>query len=288
MLRGLIAGLPNLILGLVLLAVTVYAAGGVRRLVQRIAKRAGQAPGAVLIISRLASWGVIFLGALVALTVIVPELTAATLVSSIGLTGVAIGFAFKDIFQNLLAGILILLTRPFQIGDQIVSGPHEGTVEDIQVRATLLRTYDNRLVVIPNSELYTTRVIVNTAFDMRRIDLPIGIGYGDDIPAAKRLILETVAQLPDIRPEPTPTVLVRGFGDFAVNLELRFWIDPPYRKDVLESHDSVYQALKAALLDHGIDLPLPTYQVLFHNQTEPSDGDRRRQREGWPAQPGDQ
>ncbi|WP_229755789.1 mechanosensitive ion channel family protein, partial [Deinococcus soli (ex Cha et al. 2016)] len=104
------------------------------------------------------------LGVLVALTVVFPTLTAASLFGALGVRGVAIGFAFKDIFQNLLAGLLILITRPFRIGDQIVSGEHEGTVEDIQVRATLLHTYDNRRVVIPNSELYTNRVIVNTAY----------------------------------------------------------------------------------------------------------------------------
>ncbi|MXV22113.1 mechanosensitive ion channel family protein, partial [Deinococcus xianganensis] len=108
-------------------------------------------------------------------------------------------FAFKDIFQNLLAGLLILITRPFRIGDQIVSGEHEGTVEDIQVRATLLRTYDNRRVVIPNSELYTNRVIVNTAYDRRRLAVTVGIGYGDDIAQAKRIILDTLAGVEEIR-----------------------------------------------------------------------------------------
>lgn len=281
--QGLLASLPNVALALVLLLVFWFVAGVARRSVQAVARRAGQPAGIGLVFGRLVSWALLTLGVLVALTVIFPTLTAASLFGALGVSGVAIGFAFKDIFQNLLAGLLILITRPFRIGDQIVSGEHEGTVEDIQVRATLLRTYDNRRVVIPNSELYTNRVIVNTAYDRRRLAVTVGIGYGDDIAQAKRVILDTIAGVDDIRPDPAPTVLVRELADFSVNLEVRYWIDPPVRREVVESQDRVLEALKPALIAAGIDLPLPTQQVLFHDQTEETDGDRSRQREGWPA-----
>ena len=281
--QSLLVSLPNVALGLVLFALFWFTAGVVRRSVQALAERAGQPAGIALVFGRLAGWVILTLGVLVALTVIFPTLTAASLFGALGVSGVAIGFAFKDIFQNLLAGLLILITRPFRIGDQIVSGEHEGTVEDIQVRATLLRTYDNRRVVIPNSELYTNRVIVNTAYDRRRLAVTVGIGYGDDIAQAKRIILDTLSNVEDIRRDPAPTVLVRELADFSVNLEVRYWIDPPIRREVMESQDRVLESLKPALIAAGIDLPLPTQQVLFHDQTEETDGDRTRQREGWPA-----
>ncbi|MFC3605830.1 mechanosensitive ion channel family protein [Deinococcus soli (ex Cha et al. 2016)] len=281
--QSLLVSLPNVALGLVLFALFWFTAGVVRRSVQALAERAGQPTGIALVFGRLAGWVILTLGVLVALTVVFPTLTAASLFGALGVSGVAIGFAFKDIFQNLLAGLLILITRPFRIGDQIVSGEHEGTVEDIQVRATLLRTYDNRRVVIPNSELYTNRVIVNTAYDRRRLAVTVGIGYGDDIAQAKRIILDTLAGVEEIRSDPAPAVLVRDLADFSVNLEVRYWIDPPIRREVVESQDRVLEALKPALIAAGIDLPLPTQQVLFHDQTEETDGDRTRQREGWPA-----
>jgi uncharacterized membrane protein len=106
---------------------------------------------------------------------------------------VAIGFAFRDILQNFLAGILLLLTEPFRIDDQIIVKEFEGTVEDIQTRATMIRTYDGRRIVIPNAELFTESVIVNTAFEKRRLEYDVGIGYGDDIERAKALILEAIA-----------------------------------------------------------------------------------------------
>jgi small conductance mechanosensitive channel len=108
-------------------------------------------------------------GLLVALRVIFPAVTLASLFGTLGVGGIVIGFALRDIFRNPLAGILILFTRPFRIGDQIVSNDYEGEVVDILVRATLVRTYDNRLVVIPSGELYTKRVVVNTGYETRRL-----------------------------------------------------------------------------------------------------------------------
>lgn len=287
MLQGWVVAIPNIVIGFLTFFIFLFIASMVKNAVHAVAERAGQPRGIALVFGRLASWGVITLGVMVAMTIIFPTLTAASLFSALGVSGIAIGFAFKDIFQNLLAGLLILVTRPFRIGDQIVSGSHEGTVEDIQVRATLLRTYDNRLVVIPNSELYTNRVVVNTALDKRRLAVTVGIGYGDDIPQAKALILSTLSRLPNVLSDPPPQVLVKELADFSVNLEVRFWIDPPIRREVMEAQDAVLEALKQVLPEQGFDLPFPTTQLLFHDQTEHTDGDRKAQREGWPSRGND-
>lgn len=283
MLEGTIAAIPNLVIGLIVFGLFVFIARLVGNAVDALALRTGQPRGIALVFGRIAAWTVLTLGLLVSLTVIIPTLTAASLFGALGVSGVAIGFAFKDIFQNLLAGILILITRPFRLGDQIVSGDNEGTVEDIQVRATMLRTYDNRRVVIPNAELYTNRVTVNTAHDKRRLAVPIGIGYGDDIAEAKALILREISELEVVLADPPPQVFVVGLGDSAVNLEVRFWIDPPVRREVVEAQDAVLELLKRVLPEHGIDLPFPTSHLLFHDQTEQTDGQRSRQREGWPS-----
>lgn len=283
LLQSFIVTIPNILIGLLVFLIFLLIAGAARNAVNSLAQRAGQSRGIALVFSRIVSWLVIAVGVLVAMTVIFPTLTAASLFGALGVSGVAIGFAFKDIFQNLLAGILILVTRPFRIGDQIISGDHEGVVEDIQVRATLLRTYDNRRVVIPNSELYTNRVTVNTAYPNRRLAVTVGIGYGDDIAAARKLILEILGGLDSLLKDPAPNVLVRELGDFSVNLEVRFWIDPPVRKEAVETQDIVLEAIKNALPAAGFDLPFPTQQVLYHDQTETTDGNRSRQREGWPA-----
>jgi len=221
-----------------------------------------------VVFGRLASWAVLALGALVAFTVVFPTLTAASMFSALGVSGIAIGFAFKDIFQNLLAGLLLLITRPFRIGDQIVSGDHEGTVEDIQVRATLLRTYDNRLIVIPNSELYTSRVVVNTAMDKRRLSVHVGIGYGQDVAHAKEVIVQGLRGVEEILQDPPPRVLARELDDYSVRLEVRFWISPPVRREAVEAEDAVLETLTRVLPEAGIELPYPIQQVLLSTLKE--------------------
>ncbi len=248
-----------------------------------LAVRTGQSRNLAIVFSRIVRGAIHVLGALVAATIIFPSLDAASIFGALGVGGVAVGFAFKDIFQNLLAGMLILVTKPFKIGDQIVTGSHEGTVDDIQIRATLLRTYDNRIVVVPNSELYTNRVIVNTAFSSRRVSVPVSIGYGDDIDEAAAVIRKALTGLDRVAREPEPSVLVRGFGESSVDLEVRFWISPTIRREAVLAVDEALRAMKPALVKAGIDLPFPTRLVLFHDQTEDVDGDRRRQREGWPS-----
>lgn len=209
------------------------------------------------------------------------------MISALGIGGIVVGFAFRDIAQNFLAGIIILLTEPFRIDDQIVYKEFEGTVEDIQVRATTIRTYDGRRVVIPNAELFTNAVTVNTAFEKRRLQYDVGIGYGDDIGQARQLILQAIGGVDGVLSDPAPDALVVNLAESTVNIRARWWIQPPRRADALDLQDRVLQAIKERLTANGIDLPFPTQQMLFHDQTEESDGDRRRQREGWPAGKGD-
>ena len=162
---------------------------------------------------------------------------------------------------------------------------YEGTVEHIQTRATTIRTYDGRRVVIPNAELFTNAVMVNTAYDRRRLQYDIGIGYGDDIAKAKKIILETLGSRDEVLKSPGPEALVVELADSTINIRARWWIEPPRRADVVASKDWVLENVCNKLVAAGIDLPFPTQQVLFHDQTEETDGNRSRQREGWPVQP---
>ncbi|MGB3613769.1 MAG: mechanosensitive ion channel family protein [Elainellaceae cyanobacterium] len=276
--------LPSLILGVIVFAIFWVVARFVRSAVRRVARRRKNSRNVGLVFGRLAQGGLIILGLLIALTIIFPNFQPADLIASLGIGGVAIGFAFRDILQNFLAGILILLTEPFEIDDQIVFKDYEGTVEKIQTRATTIRTYDGRRVVIPNGELFTNSVTVNTAYEKRRLQYDIGIGYGDDIAAAKEIILEVLGEQPNVLEEPGPEALVVDLAGSTINIRARWWINSPLRADVVSSFDDVLDVVCNRLVQAGIDLPFPTQQILFHDQTEETDGDRARQREGWPAQ----
>ena len=274
---------PNVIMAVVFLVLVGLAARLVKKVVGSILRRSASHQNLSKVLSRMASVTINLVGVMVAASIVFPSVTPASIFSLLGVGGVAIGFAFKDVFQNFLAGILILLLKSFEIGDQIEFEGFEGTVEDIEIRATVIRTYDNRKVIVPNSSLFTNRVIVNTAFDKRRISVLLGIGYGDDVVLAKRIILKTIADVEGVLPDPAPYVLIVGYGGSSVDLEVRFWLTPPRRRDVLEMRDAILEVIKPALFGAGIDLPYPTRQILFHDQTEATDGDRSRQREGWPS-----
>lgn len=282
MIYDFFAALPQIGLALIVFAIFYIAAGWIKSVVQRVAQAADLAPGAEMVLSRLARWLVISVGVLVAFTVAVDSFTPAQFIQFLGIGSVAIGFAFHDILQNFLAGILILLTEPFVIGDEIVVGNFEGQVEDIQTRATTIRTYDGRRIVIPNANLFTESVTVNTAFPVRRSEYEVGIGYSDDITQAMKLMLAAMQEVDGVLADPEPDVLVSDLGGSSVNIRARWWTDS-VRSNVLAIQSEVITTIKERLLAHGIDLPFPTQQILFHDQTEVTDGDRRLQREGWPA-----
>ena len=282
-LRGIVnnflALLPQIVTGIVVFILFYLVALAVKAAILRGARGSGVGKA----MSRLARLGILVAGFLVASVIVFPSVTPGSALGALGFGSVAVGFAFRDILQNYFAGILLLWREPFRVGDQIeTTNGFIGTVEAVETRATMIRTYDGRRVVIPNTNLFTDSVVVNTAYGVRRSQYDVGIGYGDDVERARRVILETLGKTEGVLPDPAPDVLVVDLAGSSVNLRARWWT-PSGRGDVLKVQDRVLTALKQVLLREGIDLPFPTQQILFHDQTEATDGDRRRQREGWPA-----
>src|SRR5262249_52459213 len=152
---------------------------------------------------------------------------------------VAIGFAFRDLFQNFLAGILLLITAPFQIGDQIIVEQLEGTVEDIEMRATTIKTYDGRRIVIPNTDLFTNSVIVNTAFEKRRLEYVISVSYDNEIDEVKSIILEALTSLEGVLNDPPPQTLVVGLSDSSIHIRVQWWTTAHRQAEVLYLQDKV-------------------------------------------------
>ena len=282
MANGFIERLPHFAIAFVVFIVFILLGHAVRRGIRALSARGHKHHNIGLVLGRLGYGVSIFIGLLIALVIAIPGFTPGQLVNLLGLSSVAIGFAFRDILQNFLAGILILLAQPFRIGDQIILKSFEGTVENIETRATFIRTYDGRKIVIPNSELFTKPVTVNTAYEKRRLQYDVGIGYGDDIAQAKQVMLAALEDIPDVLRDPAPDAIVVDLAASTVNIRLRWWVHPPRQLDVLNVQDVVLERVKTSLMAAGIDLPFPTTQVLFHDQTEETDGDRARQREGWP------
>jgi small conductance mechanosensitive channel len=279
--NGFFLQLPNIVGGIIFLIFAYFIGKLIARLVRKAFHQRGLIDlGGVL--ASLAFGGVMIAAVLITSVIVFPSVKPATIISSLGLGSVALGFAFKDILQNMLAGLLLLVNRPYRRGDQIVVKGFEGTVEHIESRATLIKTYDGRRVIIPNSDVYTSPVVVNTAFSTRRDQFDIGIGYGDKPDYAMAVFAEAIANLDDVEADPAPEVFPWGLDASSVTLRARWWTRSN-RNDLVRLRSRVILAIFQAAAENGIDLPFPTQQILFHDQTEDSDGDRARQREGWPT-----
>ena len=281
---GAIRLLPNIALALVVLVIAFFAGRLLRRLIQRRSAGRSRKTSARCWAASSIGWCSL-LGFLLAATIVIPSLKPGDLIAGLGVSSVAIGFAFKDILQNWLAGLLILLRQPFEIGDQIEVNGHEGTVERIETRATIIKTYDGQRIVVPNSDIYTNAVLVKTAHEKRRSQYDVGIGYGDGIDEACEVIREAVRRCRRRRARSGARGAAVGSGG-QLGHDPRALVDRSRRADVVHVHAAVIKAIKLALDEARIDMPYETQVQLFHDQTEAGDGDRGAQREGWPATEG--
>ncbi|WP_179380330.1 mechanosensitive ion channel family protein [Jannaschia marina] len=258
--------IPNIAVAIVVLLLFVGLGLLCAWAVRRMTRSRGRADlGAV--IGSVFKWIVWIAGGLFALTIVMPSIRPGDLIAGLGIGSVAIGFAFKDILQNLLAGILILIRQPFEVGDQIVAGDYEGTVEHIETRATLIRTYDGKRVVIPNSDVYTNAITVNTAFEKRRSEYGFGITYGSDTARAIAVAIEAAESVEGVLSDPAPQAFSTDLGDFAKVVKLWWWTRPE-QLDVVRTGSEVMLAVEDAFARNGIDIPFPTQTVLFHDETK--------------------
>ena len=277
---GAVRLLPNIAVALVVLGIAMGVGALLRRLVEnRAHKRQRDNLGDVL--GGFIKWMVILFGFLLAATIVIPSLKPGDLIAGLGVSSVAIGFAFKDILQNWLAGLLILLRQPFDIDDQIEVNGFEGTVMRIETRATIIKTYDGQRIVMPNSEIYTNAVLVKTAHEKRRSQYDVGVGYGDGIENACEVLLAAINSVDDVESDPAPEALPWDLAASWVTIRVRWWTDSR-RSDVVRVQSKVILSIKLALDKAGIDMPYDTQVQLFHDQSEADDGARGAQREGWP------
>ncbi len=196
------------------------------------------------------------------------------LVAGAGVAGLAVGFAAKDTLSNLIAGILLIIDRPFEVGDRIEvwSAPSNsatwGDVIDIGMRATKIRTTDNIVIVIPNNEIMKRDIINYTAITKEiRVRIAVGIAYEADVKRAKEAIGNIAYELDWVMRHPPVKVVVKSFGESSVNLEARVWINDPRKRIDTISH--VTDKVKEVFQEQGIEIPYPKRDVIIRQKCEP-------------------
>ena len=186
-----------------------------------------------------------------------------TVFTGLGLAGLALGFALEDIISNFVSGLLILTLRPFELGDEIMVGETEGNVERIELRATHIRTYGGRLVLVPNAEVFTSRITNNTASPVRRAGVTLYLGYDVDLRRASDAAREAALRTPGVLQHPTPSVRVQELGPEDIGIEIRFWADSR-RSDFVATQSAVRAALVDGLRRAGIPHPDPDVRHIVH------------------------
>ncbi len=186
-----------------------------------------------------------------------------SLITSLGLMSVAIGFAAQATISNFISGLMIMFDRSVRIGDVIEVNGNIGTIHSIGILSTRLKTFDNLLIRVPNRELLDSDVKNYTFFNIRRFEILVGVSYSTDLQKAREVILKALSEIEDVLDDPAPLVWVTEFADSSINLSVKAWCS---REKLFDVRDIAAQRIKEALDEAGIEIPFP--QVVVHMAEE--------------------
>lgn len=253
--------LPQLLIAMLVLVLTWLAARFARRIADRLLAKAEMRGSLINLAETLISVLMWVFGILVAMTIIFPGVTPESLLAVLGFTSIAVGFAFKDIFENFLAGVLIMVRKKMNIGDEIQCGDYFGRVEHITLRDSHIRIPSGELVLMPNSYLFQNPVTVMTEARTRRYQIEVGIGYDVDLDAASGVIATAIRSIPGVD-QNRVDVFATAFGDSSINLLVRWWADGKsgtYNR----TRDAAVRVVKKALDEAGMEIPYPYRTLTF-------------------------
>lgn len=253
---------PNLVAAALLVIVTWLVAKLARRVVNKLLSRQSDSDSLTIAVRKLAVLFVWVAGMAMTAIVLFPSVEPGSMLAGLGLGSVAIGFAFKDIFENFFAGMLILFRQPFRIGDFVEVDGIEGHVENITIRDTRLRQTDGQPVIVPNSTLFKEAVTVRTDKDRRRVRIICGVAYDENLDEARDVITKAVEKVNTVIDDQPVQVFAQEFGGSSIDFEVTWWTGSQ-PVDVRRSRDQVIAAIKKALDDAGIEIPFPYRTMTF-------------------------
>jgi small conductance mechanosensitive channel len=252
--------LPKLVVALVVFIIGLLLAGVLSAAVRRALRKRDVDPELTILIGTLTRWSIIVLASVLALEQVNFDLTA--FLAGLGIVGFTIGFAIQDVSKNFVAGLLILLQQPFDLGDAIEVGDFSGVVLAVDLRATEIRTFDGRYVTIPNADVFTSPIVNFSRADRRRVNLDIGVAYDSDLDQVTRTTLEAIQKIDGLLEDPAPQVVYNSFGESAIDFSIYFWVDMK-KSDPWKGQTQGIGVLKEAFEAAGIEIPYPIRTVFL-------------------------
>jgi small conductance mechanosensitive channel len=259
--------LNRILTALVIVVAAIVLSRWLSKAVRAAAEREAHRENISLLLSRLTRWAILVLGLTLAAEQIIPNVTG--LLAGLGIAGFTLGFALQDVAKNFIAGILILLQRPFELGDVINVSGFTGTVLDISLRTTDIRTADGLFVTIPNGDVFVSSITNFSRAPKRRIEIQAGVAYEADPELVERTALDAVQAVSGFLEQPQPQVIYHDLGDSAVQILVFFWVDT-VQMDFLEARAQGIKRIKAAFDEAGIDMPYPTMAILTPGGSAPA------------------
>ncbi|MFO7540521.1 MAG: mechanosensitive ion channel [Chloroflexota bacterium] len=260
-----LAFLPNLLAALVIFLVTLYLSALLSRLLHRSMERQRADPALTLLLYHTVRWSIILVGGITALRQVNFELTG--FLAGIGILGFTLGFALQDISRNIVAGMLLLVQKPFDLGDLVEIEGFTGRVQSVDLRSTEILTLDGNNVLLPNGHVFTVPIINYSRESTRRIQLTIGVAYDSDLELVRHTALQAVRTIPDVLNAPAPSLFFHEFGEWAIKFTIRYWIDTRVT-DAPTAVDPAVIAIQKAFDRKQITIPYP---IRTHIQKEVGD-----------------
>jgi small conductance mechanosensitive channel len=263
--EGMVAMLPNLVVALVILLLFALLARLGHALVSRSLGRLGRSDAAAALVSRFAQIAILAAGLLVALSVLQLERAVTSLLAGAGILGLALGFAFQDLGANFISGVALAMRAryPFEVGDLIETNGVLGVAEEIHLRTTVIRTLDGQAVVIPNKKIFEEKLTNLSGDPYRRVDVPCGVSYGEDLREVKRVVSEAVEAMDGRLPERGVEFFWTGYGGSSIDFVVRFWIPFEKQVDYLEAISETIMRIKQAFDERDITIPFPIRTLDF-------------------------
>lgn len=255
--------LPNLLLAVLVVVLTWLLARLVRSMVARLLKRVSHSEQVNWLVAQAVYVGVFAAGTFIALGILGLDKTVASLMAGAGIVTLALGFAFQDIAANLLAGIYLSVRRPFRRGHTIKAQDYFGTVNQINLRWTEMYTPQGQLVLIPNKQVFENPIMNYSTLGRRRVDLSVGVSYGDDLVKAKEVAIRAVEDIPERLAERPIELYYEEIGESSINFVIRFWIPFSKQGDYLAARSEAILRIKQAFDAEGITMPFPTRTLDF-------------------------
>lgn len=262
-LQSLILLIPNFVAAILIVGLAFAIAGLVRRAMRRVLNRVSSYAQVNKLFATLAYIAVVGIGFFIALSILGLSKAVTALLAGVGVLGLALGFAFQDITENFIAGVLMAFRRPLEVGDIVEVGDYLGTVEEINLRTTIIRTFQGKHVFIPNSTVIQNPLVNLSRTKSLRVDLQCGVAYGDDLEKAESVAVASLKDVAGRDASRDVEIFFEEFGGSSINFVIRFWVDYATQTDFLKARSDAIKRLKKAFDENGITIPFPIRTLDF-------------------------